>query len=95
MLADEEYHLKDIAFEMFQIEQIYKIREAKIFANSGKLMTKSLKQLKENKKRLIHDYELKFKKTPDIENAKRIFARDAQTDGIAWRKARDVNYKPA
>lgn len=83
-MSDEEYHLKDIMFEIYQAQKIIKIREGLIFSVTGKKLNTALKQLEENKKRLIKDYELTYQKSPDLTFAKRIFTRDAKEIGVTW-----------
>lgn len=87
----EEYHLKDIAFEMAQISKVLELRTGLNFSKAGKNLNEAVTQMRKNKERLIDEYIKTYGKEPDIEAAKRLFLRDQEAYGIAGKEAGVLN----
>lgn len=80
---EEEYLLKDIAFEMRQIAQLKELVNGIHFSRAGKNINKAIRNAKERKERLINDYTIKYGRNADIETAKRLFLEDQRANGTA------------
>jgi hypothetical protein len=95
MNLDEYFHdehLKDIAFDYHQIAELKVMRHRNIFSPANKIFNDLIRDIDFNRRRLIDDYKDTYHKTPNLEDAKRLFYGYPQEVNESRRESGDANY---
>ena len=89
---EQEIHdgyLFDIAFEMNQTGEFLILLRKNPF---DKFYKQIINEMRANKQRLIDEYTNRYGKTPNIQDAKRIFLENKGAAYFPWGEARVVNH---
>lgn len=83
--------LDDIAFDDMDIAEFERFRTKYLFDPIGKSFSETIQTLQAHKKGLIDEYQQRYGKPPDLENAKRLFLENQRKNDAARGPTGDVH----